>query len=243
MQRTRVPAIALLLSVLLLPSPVLASSDCECENGQPPVILPIGDSRVQGARPSYESYRYELWKLFVESGIDAEFVGTREDSAQYPEFRRRQFDPDHAGIGGDTTTDVLARLDGIINLYAEIVLIGIGGNDIIGGASAEDVAFRLDEIIVRVQQEQPWADIVVEQIAPAQTDAMPADREAALRAYNELIPQIAERRSRSDAPVIVVDMATGWRDEWLADAVHYNEAGAAEVAARYFQVIRDELGY
>ena len=30
-------------------------------------ILPLGASRVEGARPDYESFRYELWKDLVEN--------------------------------------------------------------------------------------------------------------------------------------------------------------------------------
>ena len=32
-------------------------------------ILPLGASRVEGARPKYESFRYELWKDLTEAGF------------------------------------------------------------------------------------------------------------------------------------------------------------------------------
>ena len=34
-------------------------------------ILPLGASRVEGARPDFESYRYELWKLLEEGGWES----------------------------------------------------------------------------------------------------------------------------------------------------------------------------
>ena len=50
---------------------------CACnkdeEGGPKPIstsinkILPLGASRVEGARPNYESYRYELWKDLKEN--------------------------------------------------------------------------------------------------------------------------------------------------------------------------------
>jgi len=37
-------------------------------------------------------------------------------------------------------------------------------------------------------------------------------------------------------------MASNWSDEYMADAVHYNEAGAKEVAGRYFEAMEMILG-
>jgi hypothetical protein len=37
--------------------------------------------------------------------------------------------------------------------------------------------------------------------------------------------------------VIVVDMATGFTDIFLADEIHYNEAGAEFIANRYYEAL------
>jgi len=47
-------------------------------------IMPLGASRVAGARPLYESYRYELWKLLLDGNYDFDFIGTETDPADYP---------------------------------------------------------------------------------------------------------------------------------------------------------------
>ncbi len=36
-------------------------------------ILPLGASRVEGARPEYESFRYELWKRIKEKMAESDF--------------------------------------------------------------------------------------------------------------------------------------------------------------------------
>ena len=42
-------------------------------------ILPLGASRVEGARPEFESFRYELWKDLKENDWTFDFIGTQKD--------------------------------------------------------------------------------------------------------------------------------------------------------------------
>ena len=49
-------------------------------------ILPLGASRVEGGRPEYESYQYELWKDLKENNWTFDFIGTQSDDASYPDF-------------------------------------------------------------------------------------------------------------------------------------------------------------
>ena len=39
-------------------------------------IMPLGASRVDANRPYFESYRYELWKLLLNSELEFDYVGT-----------------------------------------------------------------------------------------------------------------------------------------------------------------------
>ena len=57
-------------------------------------ILPLGASRVEGGRPEYESYRYELWKDLKENNWTFDFIGTQSDYACYPDFESDVFDID-----------------------------------------------------------------------------------------------------------------------------------------------------
>ena len=74
-------------------------------------ILPIGASRVEGNRPDYESFRYELWKKLVDAGVDFDILGSFCDEASYPEYKGFLFDANHEGIGGNTSGDILNRID------------------------------------------------------------------------------------------------------------------------------------
>ena len=55
-------------------------------------IMPLGASRVEGNRPVYESFRYELWKDLTENNWAFDFIGTQSDNATYPTFNNNNFD-------------------------------------------------------------------------------------------------------------------------------------------------------
>ena len=65
--------------------------------------MPLGASRVQGNRPEYESFRYELWKDLIDNDWTFDFIGTQTDEATYPIYNNLSFDLDHEGRGGWTS--------------------------------------------------------------------------------------------------------------------------------------------
>ena len=74
--------------------------------------MSLGASRVEGDRPNFESYRYELWKKLIDNNFTFDFIGTQSDNAIYPSFKGFNFDIDHEGRGGWTSGDILEGLDG-----------------------------------------------------------------------------------------------------------------------------------
>jgi len=101
-------------------------------------ILPLGASRVEGARPNYESYRYELWKDLKENYWAFDFIGTQSDNAGYPFFNDDEFDVDHEGRGGWTSGEILEGLDDWLSQTGppDIVLLSSpGANDALQGLS------------------------------------------------------------------------------------------------------------
>ena len=201
-------------------------------------LLPLGDSRVQGARPEYESYRYELWKNLLAADWTVDFLGTREDEATYPDVQGLSFDRDHEGTGGAVTSDILTTVDAIApNRMAKVVLLGIGGNDLVEGATAQETVDRIRQIIETIQSKRDTVTIFVEQIPPGRSDFMTTSLLEVFEAFNAAITDLPNTTSTETARVIVVDMAAGWSDDYMADEVHYNSAGAKVVADRYFEAI------
>ena len=202
----------------------------------PATILPLGASRVAGDRPAFESYRYELWKDLTEAGWAVDFIGTQTDDAAYPELTTESFDTDHEGHSGWTSGEILAGLSDWLGQTGspDIVLLSSpGGNDILEGLDYDQILANINGIIDELQQHNPGVTVIVEQPAPGRDDFM---TEAYASAFSQLrtdVGLIATSQTTAESQVLTVDMQTGFTDAMLADDIHYNQAGAEFVAARY----------
>ena len=81
-----------------------------------------------------------------------------------------EFFPDarilNRGIGGDASEGVLNRLDTVISTNPEKVFVMIGTNDIARGYDASLVAGNVEEIISRLENDLPEAEIYLESVLP-----------------------------------------------------------------------------
>ncbi|MEM6271915.1 MAG: GDSL-type esterase/lipase family protein [Bacteroidota bacterium] len=206
-------------------------------------VLTLGDSRVEGARPEYESYRFELWKNFVQADWAVDFLGRRRDAGDYPQEAGLSFDPDHQGTGGEVSAGLLNTLrDYEAPLDVEVALVGIGGNDLLdGGESVTSVLDNISQIVTELRRLNSGVVILVEQIAPIRSDLMVDGLPETLTEFHSGIAELVSNLSTMASPVIAIDMAPGWSDSLLADEVHYNTAGAKLVADRYFAAIEANL--
>jgi lysophospholipase L1-like esterase len=207
-------------------------------------ILPLGASRVEGARPVYESFRYELWKDLIDGGWTFDFIGTKSDNASYPSFNSENFDIDHEGRGGWTSGQILSGLESWLNETGapDIVLFSSpGGNDALEELPYENVVQNINEIIDILQANNPNVTIIIEQMAPSRTDVMTSDLTGYFDQMQEDVLNIANNQSTSTSQVIAVDMFTGFNDSLLADDVHYNKTGAEFIANRYYNVLENIL--
>ncbi len=203
-------------------------------------IMPLGASRVEGARPIFESYRYELWKLLLDNNYEFDFIGTRDDESSYPTYAGRNFDLDHEGRGGWTSGQILSGVESWINAAGapDIVLFSSpGGNDGLNGQSYEQALSNINEIIDILQNANPNITIIIEQLAPGQSEIMVGQLATFFEKIQEDVISIASEQSTSTSKVVAVDMASGFNDNLLADDVHYNEAGAQFIADRYYDVL------
>lgn len=207
-------------------------------------ILPLGASRVEGARPEYESFRYELWKDLKENNLTFDFIGTQSDNASYPPFDNETFDIDHEGRGGWTSGQILDGLNDWLSEVGtpDIVLFSSpGGNDALEGLSYETAVENINNIIDIIQAKNPNVTIILEQMAPGRSDIMTAELTSFFNRLQQEVLTIANNQSTSTSQVIAVDMFTNFNDSMLADDVHYNEAGAEFIADRYYTVLENIL--
>lgn len=202
-------------------------------------IMLLGDSRVEGASPEFESYRYELWKKLVDVGWSFDLVGNQVDDYDYPDYMGQSFDGNHEGYGGYTTKDILKVVKKNIpeENVPNIVLLGVGGNDLLQEMSVDKAVKNLNNIIDELQSCNPFVVIFLEQIAPATTEFMTPEFIATLTDFNSRIPAIVNSQTDGSSHVVLVNMEENWSDDYMADDVHYNQAGAEVVANRYIQAI------
>ncbi|MEM1001482.1 MAG: hypothetical protein AAGH46_02410, partial [Bacteroidota bacterium] len=200
-------------------------------------IMPLGASRVQGARPAFESYRFELWKQLVNQNYSFDFIGTQMDDVAYPSFNGGNFDIDHEGRGSWTSGQILSELNSWINQTGvpDIVLFSSpGGNDALDNLPYTEAITNINAIIDLLQTANPNVTILIEQMAPGRTDIMTPQLTSYFTNMQQDVQTIAVEQSNSSSKVIAVDMFTGFTDAMLADEVHYNEAGAIFIANRYY---------
>ena len=207
-------------------------------------ILPLGASRVEGARPEYESYRYELWKDLKENDWTFDFIGTQSDRATYPAFKTMNFDIDHEGRSGWTSGQILNGLGGWLNQTGspDIVLFSSpGGNDILDGEDYNQTISNINAIVDVLQADNPNVTIIIEQPAQGRSDFMTPEFINAFDQIRQDVLTIATEQTTTNSQLIAVDMFTGFNDTYLADEVHYNEAGAEFIATRYYNVLVNVL--
>lgn len=203
-------------------------------------IMALGASRVEGARPDFESYRYELWKLMVDQNLDFDLIGTQDDDASYPSHAGKNFDNDHEGRGGWTSGQIRNGLSDWLSQAGapDIVLFSSpGGNDGLTGSSYQAAVDNVNAIIDALQAVNPNIIIIIEQMAPAHSDFQSAQLTSFMQQMNQEVVRIATAQSTAASQVLTVDMNTGFTDNMLADDVHYNEAGARFIAQKYFDIL------
>jgi hypothetical protein len=138
-------------------------------------IMSLGASRVEGNRPDYESFRYELWKDLTQNNWTFDYIGTQSDAASYPTFNNSDFDIDHEGRAGWTSWEIL---NGISTWLAEtggpdiVLYSSAGGNDALQSLPYNETISNINVIVDALQTSNPNVTILIEQLAPARSSLM-----------------------------------------------------------------------
>ena len=78
-------------------------------------------------------------------------------------------------------------------------------------------------------------------MAPGHSDIMNTQLTNYFIQLQQEVINIANNQTTSNSKVVAVDMYSGFNDTYLADDVHYNEAGAEFIANRYYNVLETYL--
>ncbi len=134
----------------------------------------------------------------------------------------------NAGFPGDTTTSALKRLEeDVLDRDPRIVLITLGGNDLMGDVPAAEAMDRLGTIVRRIQNK--GALVIVGGLRPPIHG----------RGYNEGYSKLCEENGCVLIKNVLDDIMG--RSELMSDRIHPNARGYEVMAARFEKTIRPYL--
>jgi len=201
------------------------------------------ESSEENDTQSFASYRYALWRGLLDNQVEFNFVGTQLDTYRYPPYQGRRFDNQHEGIGAIDTDGVLANLDNVLSNIElpDLVLIGIGINDILKGDMPESIANNVEAIILKLREYNPDITIIIEQIPGLGPFYNTELFETRIEDYNNLLLGIGSELTSFNSQVRMVDMYSDFSQDYFVDDLHYNILGANYIANKYYEALTDQL--
>lgn len=142
----------------------------------------------------------------------------------------------NAGVSGDTTAAGLARLaftlDGLPR-KPDLMLVGLGGNDMLRGLSPKETRSNLDAILTEAQKR----GIPVILTGMLASPNMGPDYAAA---FNPIYPELAKAHGATLYP-FMLDGVTGHRALQLPDGIHPNDKGVTVIVGKLAPVVAKAL--
>lgn len=173
-----------------------------------PLIVAFGDSLFAGyGLAQNEGLASALDRALAKNGIKAEVV--------------------NAGVSGDTSAAGLQRLAFTLDGQPRkpgLVIVGLGGNDMLRGISPDQTRQNLDSILAELKRRDIPAMLSGMLAAPN----MGPDYAAS---FNAIYPDLAKKYGVPLYP-FTLDGVIGQSDLMLGDGIHPNARGVAAVADR-----------
>jgi acyl-CoA thioesterase-1 len=178
------------------------------------IIVAMGDSLTAGlgVAPS-DSYPAQLEKLLADRGLNYQVV--------------------NAGISGETSSGAKARVDWVLKLNPDIVILETGANDGLRGIDPKLVEENIEQIIVRLEQEK---------VTVVLTGMMMLTNlgKTYVTSFNDLYPRLARRHEVVFMPFFLKDVAAEPSNN-QADGIHPNPAGYEIIAANLLPYVEQAI--
>lgn len=166
-------------------------------------------------------------------------LGVEEDFA-YPALLQRRLQADghnyrviNAGVSGETTSGTLSRLEWVLTMKPDIVILEIGANDGLRGVDTAVPAKNLREI-VRVLQDNDIITVftgmkMVWNLGPVYTSS-----------FNAIYPQVADENDLIFMPFFLEDVATKPALN-IEDGLHPNARGYEVVVKNLYPYVMEAI--
>jgi len=129
----------------------------------------------------------------------------------------------NSGVSGETTRGNLERANFIQNQNADIILLGIGGNDALRSLPANETEKNMRATIDILEASiEPPIILLLEMQAPLNAGI------EYKRDFDAIYPKIAKEKGLILIPFITTDIFTDQKNK-LADGIHYNAIGYKKV--------------
>jgi acyl-CoA thioesterase I len=190
------------------PAPVEAqgSSQSAAVDPDAPIIVAFGDSLYAGYQlPQSEGLAPELQRVLAARGLNVTVV--------------------NAGVSGDTTAAARARLEFVLDglpKKPELVMIGLGGNDLLRGLPVEQTRANLDAMLTLLDERG------IQAMLTGMRAPLNLGREY-VSAFDDLYPALAEQHSAELHPFLLDGVITD-PNLMLDDGLHPNAAGVDRIA-------------
>ena len=182
-----------------------------------------GDSLIRSfLEPMYER-KVSFFDSYPITAGDTVFLGDSiTEGGEWQEIFP-QVAVNNRGIGGDTTTGVLQRLDQVSMAAPTRVFLLIGTNDLTHGPDNRDTSYQqYREIVERLQQETPQTEIFLQSLLPRAVD-----KQEEVEAYNAVIAEIAAATGTTFINLYpaFLDPDGSIKDAYSNDELHLNGPG------------------
>jgi len=215
---------SVLLSTILFLSSFIISLAAE-----PVRILAIGDSITQGGK-TFVTYRLPLDQKMRAAGLKYEFTGSQQsDGPNGPLW--------HEGYGGKNAEFLAGIMPQKLKLAKpDIILLHCGHNHSAEEKPVVGIIAAERTIIEAARKQNPKVVVLLAQVIPS--GKLP--KYSYLPELNQAEIVLARELSRSDAPVMIVDLATGFdpQKDTILDKVHPNAQGAEKMANKWFLALK-----
>ena len=145
----------------------------------------------------------------------------------------RQVQVINGGVSGDTTSGGLARLDWALADQPQVMLLELGGNDMLRGLPPQTTAANLEQMIAKAQQ----AGVTILLIGMRAAPNLGADYQSR---FDALYPALAKQHGLLFYPFMLDGVAAN-PDLLQSDGIHPNPKGVAVIVSRMMPSILQAL--
>ena len=150
------------------------------------------------------------------------FVGDGLSAAARWRDRFPEFEVQNLGVNGDTTDEVIARLDDVVDTAPDAIVLQVGTNDVGWQRSDEYIVRNIETILCELRKHLPSVRLIVQSVPPREEDFTPV-----IRSINRHLRQFAPtvKARYLDLWPVLADAEGRLSAQWSTDGLRLTEPG------------------